>query len=114
MTDWVTTWLDGVEREADLLFKIADAKQQIHDYEDPLVNLQMGWWGTLEGHGPIRLSELRRIRQGFCRLFGQAYKPEWTAEEYQILGTSRQQLQERAERLRTAFPGLSQKYQGEV
>ena len=81
MTDWVTTWLDGVEREADLLFKIADAKEQIHDYEDPLVNLQTGWWGTLEGHGPIRLSELRRIRQGFCRLFGQTYKPEWKAEE---------------------------------
>ena len=43
MTSWVTTWLDGIEREADLLVSLADAKEQIHDYEDPLVNLQTGW-----------------------------------------------------------------------
>jgi hypothetical protein len=84
MTDWVTTWLDGLEREADLLVGLANSREQLHNYDDPLVSLQMGWWGTLEGHGPIRLSELRRIRLGMCRMFGIKYQAEWKAEEARL------------------------------
>jgi hypothetical protein len=107
--------LDEIERiNASLPDEQQRLQERLRDHEDPLVEANIGEWGAWEGHKPMRLSELRRMRQGICSLFSIEYKNEWIAEEYQILGTSRQQLQERAERLRTAFPGLSQKYQGEV
>ena len=82
--DWVATWLDGLEREADLLDSLAAAKAQLRNYEDPLIEMHMGTWGPLAGHVPIRLSGLRRMRQGICRLFGVPYAAEWKAEEKRL------------------------------